>query len=531
MASKKETPRQKMISVMYLVLTAILALNVSQEILDAFVVIDKGLENTNRNFVKHNEELYAQFELAKTVDPNRVTPCWKKAQRIREEANALTDFIEKIKVKLISKTEGISEQMADTLQLANIDKKDDDDVATYVMIGNSEDGSAGASRELKNKINTYRSLLNNYILPTDREKVEINLDTQDPPKNEDNQNWEMYNFSERPLVACITILSKIQNDVKTAEAKAVDYLLKQVDKGSLKFDTVAAKVIPRSNYVLLGEEYKADVFLAAFNKTRNPEMRIGKFNTRTHTFEGPADALPVERGLGKYAIKTTREGIVNYAGVIKIVSPSGEEMSFPFQSEYIVAKPALTVSADNMNVFYAGLDNFVSVSVPGIPNERLQVSIINGNIHSMGNGKFMVKVMDGVESIISAVATTESGEKRNMGSMKFRVKRVPKPSLKYAGLTDDGTLSKQEIKNNSGVIAYYENFLFDAKCKVTSFTLSIMTRGSIEDYDVTSNMFSVKLKERLDQLKRGDRLMFSNVKVLGPDSKTVKANGFIVKVK
>lgn len=520
-----------MISMMYLVLTAILALNVSKEILDAFVVIDKGLESTNKNFGKHNEELYAQFELAKTIDPNRVTPGWEKAQRIRKEANELTAFIEKVKVTLISKTEGISEQTADTLQLANVDKKDDDDVATYVMIGNSEDGSAGASSELKNKLNTYKALLSNYILPADKAKVEINLDTQDPPKNDDNENWEVYNFSERPLVACITILSKIQNDVKAAEANVVDYLLKQVDKGSLKFDTVAAKVIPQSNYVLLGEDYKADVFLAAFNKTRNPEMKIGNFNTSTNTFEGPSDALPVERGLGKYAIKTTREGIVNYAGAIKVVSPSGQEISFPFKSEYIVTRPALTVSADNMNVLYAGLDNPVSVSVPGIPNERLKVSIINGNIRSLGNGKFIVKVMDGVESVVSAVATTENGETRSMGSMKFRVKRVPKPTLKYAGLTDGGTLSKSEIETNAGVLAHYENFVFDAKCKVTSFTLSIVTNGSVEDYPLKSNMFDENLRQRLKRVRRGDRLMFGDVMVLGPDNRTVKASGFIVKVR
>lgn len=532
MAGKNETPRQKMISMMYLVLTAILALNVAREVLDSFIVIDKGLENTNKNFTKHNDDLYAQFDLAKSVDPNRVTPNWKKAQIIKKEAATLTDFINKLKIKLISKTEGVSEEVADTMQMINIDKKDDKDVATYIMIGNKEDGSNGTSRELKDKLNGYRSMLENNILPMDKKKVEISIDTQDPPKNDNNDNWEVYNFSERPLVACITILSKMQTDIKTAESNVVDYLLKQVDKGSLKFDTVAAKVIPQSNYVLVGEEYKADVFLAAFNKTRNPEMKIGNFNPATNTFDGPAAALTVERGLGKYNVKTTGEGIMSYSGSIKVVSPSGQEMVFPFKSEYIVARPALTVSADNMNVFYAGLDNPVSVSVPGIPNEKLSVSINNGSIKPLGNGKFNVNVMNGTESSVSVVANMENGEKRNMGFVKFRVKRIPKPTAKYGGLIEDGSLSKSEIQNNIGLVANYESFLFQAKCKVTSFTITIGSASSgFEEHEMKSNMFDQPTKDRLRRLRRGDRIIFSDIKVLGPDGVTVKASSLTIKVK
>jgi len=531
MAGAKETPRQKMISMMYLVLTAILALNVSREVLDSFVVIDKGLQSTNKNFDKHNQDLYAQFDLAKGVDPNRITPNWQKAQEIKKSAASLTSFIENLRTTLIAKTEGIDEKVADTTKLINVDGKDNTDVPTHVMIGKNEDGSAGSSRELKDKLNAFRSQLTNYVLPADRKKVEINIDTQDPPKNGENDNWETYNFSERPLAACITILSKMQNDIKTAESNVVDYLLKQVDKGTLKFDTVAAKVIPVSNYVLLGEEYKADVFLAAFNKTRNPEMKVGKFNPLSNSFEGPSDDLTVEKGLGKYSVRTTREGIMTYGGAIKVVAPSGQEMMFPFQSEYIVARPALTVSADNMNVFYAGLDNPVSVSVPGIPTERLSVSIKNGKIKPLGNGKFMVNVNDGIESDISVMANMENGENRNMGTVKFRVKRVPPPSVKFASLTSDGAITKGEIDATIGPIANYPNFPFNAPCKVVSFTLSVITNGPVEDYPLNTNIIPPNVKERLKRLRKGERVMISEVRVLGPDSRVVSASGLTIKVR
>lgn len=531
MAGKNETPRQKMISMMYLVLTAMLALNVTREVLDSFVVIDKGLEATNKNFEKRNDELYAQFDLAKNVDPNRVKSNWEKAQLVKKEAANLNAYIDQIKNELISKTEGVSEQVADTLQMERIESKDNTDVSTFIMIGNKEDGSNGKSRELKNKLQAYKKMLDEYILPADRKKVEINLDTQDPPPNDENANWEVYNFSERPLVACITLLSKFKNDIKTAESNVVDYLLKQVDKGSLKFDTVAAKVIPQSNYVLLGEEYKADVFLAAFNKTRNPEIRIGNFDEKTKAFIGSSDALNVERGLGKYNVKTTREGMMSYAGSIKVVAPSGEEMMFPFKSDYIVAKPALTVSAEAMNVFYAGLDNPVSISVPGIPNERLAVSISNGKIASKGNGKFMVKVMSGTEAKISVTAAMENGEKRNMGISTFRIRRVPKPTVKYAGLVADGTLTRSEMENASGVLANYENFVFDVPCKVLSCTVSFISSAGVEDYDLKSNIFTEPLRLRIKRVRRGERMMITNVKVSDPTGGAVTASGLTVKVR
>jgi len=519
MSGKNETPRQKMIGMMYLILTALLALNVSKDVLDAFIVVNNGLENTNKNFTAHNDELYAQFNLAKSVDPVRVTPNWEKAQNVKKQAAGLISYIDDIQNKLVAETDGVSKQIADTLQMANINSKDNYDIPTNIMIGSAEDGSNGLSHDLKNKLVGYKKLLSNYILPLDRKKVEIGIDTENPPKNDNNENWEVYNFSHRPLVASITILSKLKNDVKNAESTVVDYLLKQVDEGSLKFDTVAAKVVPQSNYVLLGEEYKADLFLAAFNKTKNPEIEVG------------SSKINVQRGLGKYNVRTSKEGMVSYSGTVKVVAPSGKEMIFPFKSEYIVARPALTVSADNMNVFYAGLDNPVSVSVPGIPNERLSVSIDNGKIKPLGNGKFSVTVMSGTQANVAVVATMENGEKRNMGTSTFRVKRIPKPTARYAGLTADGNLSKSEIEANQGVIAFYEGFEFKATPKVSNYTVTVMSGGNAEDFPQSSNMFDVKLRNRISKLKRGDKFYINEIKAVGPDLIPVKLSGLMIKVK
>ncbi|MBA3970932.1 MAG: gliding motility protein GldM, partial [Bacteroidetes bacterium] len=487
MASAKDTPRQKMIGMMYLVLTALLALNVSKDILDAFIVVNKGLENTNVNFTDRNDALYSLFDLAKSVDPVRVTPNWKLAQDVKKRSEELTGYINKLQKELIAKTEGVDQSVADTIQLGRIDNKDSYDTPTNIMIGNSEDGSAGASRELKNKLNEFKSKLTEYILPQDRTKVKVGINTEDPENSEENENWELYNFYNRPLVASVTILSKLKNDVKNAEATTVDYLLKLVDVGNLKFDTVAAKVIPQSNYVMLGEEYKADVFLAAFNKTKNPEINVGDYNEATKTFTGTPNAINVERGLGKYTAATTREGIVNYSGTVKVVSPDGKEQIFPFKSEYIVAKPALTVAAENMNVVYRGLPNPISVSVPGIPTEKLTVSATNAVLTSKGNGKYEVKPnADGTVNV-SVTATLENGEKRNMGSQVLRIKRIPKPNAKFAELIESGSLNKGTITVQRGLIAFYPSFEYDATPKITSFSMSILGGGISEDFTSNNN--------------------------------------------
>lgn len=531
MASAKETPRQKMIGMMYLVLTALLALNVSKDILDAFVIVNKGLENSNINFKERNEQLYAQFDMAKTIDPVKVGPSWELAQKVRKQSAEISGYIDELQKKLVAETEGLEKSVADTLQMQNIEGKDSYDRPTYIMIGDSEDGSAGASRELKNKLVDFRTKLTDYILPADREKVKVDINTDDPQYSEDNENWELYNFSDRPLVASLTILSKLKNDVKNAESLVVDYLLKQTDVEVMKFDTIAAKVVSESNYVLLGEEYKAQVFIAAFSKTKKPEIMIGDYNETTKSFDGIPNAIPVEKGLGRYITKADKEGIMTYSGTIKTRSSTGKEVTFPFKSEYIVARPMLTVSADKMNVVYLGLDNPISVSVPGIPTEKLTVSATNASLVSTGKGKYDMKVRQGPEVNVTVSATMENGEKKNMGTMTFRVKRVPKPIARYGELTENGKMTKNLIEAQQGLIAFYKDFEFKATPKVTSFSMSILAAGgTAEDFTSNSNMLTPAMKSRLSRLRKNERVVFEDIKAVGPDQLPVPLSALMIKV-
>lgn len=506
-----------MIGMMYLVLTALLALNVSKDILDAFVIVNKGLENSNLNFSERNEKLYAEFDLAKTVDPVLVTPNWKKAQDAKKESEQLVAYIDELQKQMITETEKVEKSVADTLQMQNIENKDKYDIPTNIMIGDSEDGSKGASRELKNKLIRYREQLTGYIQPADRKTVKVDINTDDPTTSE--ENWELYNFYDRPLVACLTILSKLKNDVKNSESLVVDYLLKQTDGEVMKFDTVAAKVVPQSNYVLLGDEYKADVFIAAFSKTKKPEITIGE-NIK----------LDVKNGLGKYTVKADKEGIVDYEGMIRITSAKGKESVFPFKSQYIVARPSLTVSADAMNVLYRKLDNPISVSVPGIPNEKLSVSATNATLKATGGGKYIINASGGNTVDVNVYAMMDNGEKKSMGTMSFRVKNIPKPKAKFGDITDTGVMSKSKAETQAGIIAQYDNFEFNIISKVKSFKMIVFTPSGIIELESPNNMLTAKMKEQIHLLRKNSRIMFEDIQAVGPDGVQVQLSPVTVKI-
>ncbi|MCA6363341.1 MAG: gliding motility protein GldM [Bacteroidetes bacterium] len=532
MASGKQTPRQKMIGMMYLVLTALLALNVSKEILDAFVTVNAGLENTGAGIDRDISALYAEFDARKSVDPLRVGGNWKKAQEARRLSKALNSHIDQLKRRLIRETEGFANHEEDTIRLQFVEAKDNYDIPTNILVGTAEDGSNGEAHVLKQKLNEYQSKLLGLLEPETRKSVNLNIDTRDPVNEPELKTWEMKTFYHSPLAASVALLSKIQDDVKSAESDVVDALLRETEADIIPFDTVAARIVAQSNYVLLGENYQADIFLAAFNKTLKPQIYLGDYDPATGKMRGSFDSVNVERGIGKYLVPASSEGIKQYNGVINMRTPKGQLMQFPFQSEYIVARPALTVSADKMNVMYAGLENPISVSVPGIPNEKLRVSIDNGVLTPKGNGQYIVTKPKTGFANVQVIAEID-GKTRNMGSMKFRVKPLPKPVARLSCLSaPGGTITKAQLLACPGVIPFYDpNFEFDAKARVVSFTVEIPgASGASSSFNSGNASFPDAAKQNFSKLKRGDRVTLTNIKALGADGNVVTLEDITYKI-
>jgi gliding motility-associated protein GldM len=517
MAGKNESPRQKMIGMMYLVLTALLALNVAKEILDAFVLVNDGLQATNRNFQQKISHQYAAFEKALLLDEKKVRPFHEKAKNVKARSEEMMAEIEALKKELVTITEGLPKETGDTLSLKWVGKKDNFDIPTQILIGNSEDVSRGKAFALKQKINAYKEFLFSILDPIDRPNMDLGLDTRDPVNSPTNENWELYNFYHLPLVAVVTNLSRIQNDIKKAESDVVEYLYKKVNADDFVFDTIVAKVIPRSNYILMGEEYRADVFLAAYNTTKNPEIRAGFLQGKSQSPGLNPDPIPVEDGTGKFIFKANKEGLQKWGGAITIENSNGEKKSYPFESEFLVARPSASISPTLMNVLYMGIPNPLSVSVPGIPSEDLIVSIDKGGISKNGSEYIASQLTPGFANI-NVSAKMENGKTMPMGSMKFRVLLLPRPVVRFGnhlGLLTPLSLIKKEGKLTG---AYPDGTAINASPEVKSFTMVVPGPGGVEQsYESKTGYLTDDMKKILDVLKNGTRVYFENVVVEGPD--------------
>lgn len=505
MAGYKETPRQKMIAMMYLVLTALLALNVSVEIIEAFVVVNHSIENTNENLKVKMDEAYARFEQQNLLNETKVGPYWAKANEARALSQELISFIESSKHEVVAKSEKVSLEEAKKLPLGQIESRDKYDVSTNYFIGNSQDGSAGVARELKNRIEQYKKDIVALVPPASQGSIKLGMDTDGPfhDATGKEQNWEMHNFYHMILAANVTFLSKLVADVRNAESDVVRTLFNSVSADDYKFDNVAAKVIPSSRLVLQGDTYEADIMVAALDSKQNPEVTIG------------GREIPASGGIAKYTAGASSTGLQTYRGTIKVKGPDGEAKEYPFEESYFVMAPSLSVAASKMNVFYANVDNPVTISASGIPEAQIQASISTGTIRRDGKG-WVVRVPIGQKATVT-VTHNDGKASRRMGASDFRIKRVPDPKAFIAN-TDGGQVQKSMLLASRAIIPRMpEDFDFDLNFEIVSFRFVGVRGGDYKEYPGTGNMLTQDMQTFISSSKRGERIWIEDIMARGPD--------------
>jgi len=509
-----------MIGMMYLVLTALLALNVSKQILDSFVVVNESMVTTNQNFATKLDNSMSKFKIQYQLNPNKVGPYWEKAQKAQQLSNKLLNYVDTLKFEVIKKTEKFETiQEAWNMNLAQSNRKDNFDTPTNFFIGQSHDGTTGRGADLKAAIDKYREEMLNLVDPKYRETFKIGLDTKGPfyDLNGNKQNWQMHNFFHTILVATVTILNEIKAEVLNAEFDVVNNLYASVSAEDWKFDEIKAKVIPKSSYVFLGEEYQAEILVAAYDTKQNPNVKY-VFGADTLTPANYKGATPLEGSNGVVIIKlpASSEGLKKFAGVIKIVSPMGDTMAFHFKDEYIVARPALTISPTKMNVFYVGVDNPVAISVPGGP-ERVTPSITVGKIRPDGQNWVVYDLPKNVREAVVSVTAVFSGKAKNMGSMTFRLKRVPDP-IATTGGKSEGVISRSLLLASPYLVAEMPaGFDFDLKYTVVSYTFTTYVSGDINETRVQGNRFTPEIVKLIQNAKKNTRIWFEGITVKGPD--------------
>ncbi len=530
MAHGKETPRQKMIGMMYLVLTAMLALNVSAEVLDAFGAVDHGLRKTAKNYTEKNQVLYSDFNQQYVQNEIKVKPWKDKADEVKRRSDELFEYIQDLKKEIIADNgqgdieDGVITEEGEIIN-ENIEGKDGSDAPSRVLIGPNMDGKAF---ELKKKIQEYREYLVSLVDEDDLtviHSLEINLETNDPPPSKDGERkvWEVKYFSHMPLAAVMPLLTKMQVDIRNSESEIVQYLYNQISAGSIPFNKLEATVIPNTSYVLQGNEYLADVFIAAVDTTAPPIVLIGRYDSTLtdegiykYKMVGSYDTCEVINGRGKFSSMGSGLGKQTWGGLIKLMGPDGNYITRAFKREYQVAKPNLVVSPTKMNVFYVGVENPVSISIAGVAGNKISPSITNGSIRKQRDGDYIVLPKRPGNSLISVRAEID-GVKKNMGTAQFRVRGLPDPVVKVAN-KKGGKIQKNVLAAQTGVFAVMENFEFDLEFKITQFTVSTTDRGGYTiDAGTKGNIFTKAQRSLIKNLRRTQRLNIEDIKAVGPD--------------
>jgi gliding motility-associated protein GldM len=495
MAGGKETPRQRMIGILYLVLLGLIALSVNDSLLDAFKNITDSLSTSTTNVNSGVDATFSSFEATKLKDdPIKAKPIYDRAKKASGYARDLESYINELKTALAKQGGGINESSGDLEGRASVD------ISPRFMI------NGGKATELRKKVNETREKLLSLLDAKERITVKFSLSTIDPQrKGGVSKTWEEANFGDGiPLAAAMTALTKIQADAKNAESEMVKKILGKMDQAEINLDQFAAVAVAPTSYVIQGQPYTAEVFLTASSSTLKQTINVGGAN------------LPIREGKGVYTVNTNREGMFSWVGSLTVIGTDGKPKTYRTpEQKYQVARPSAVVSPDKMNVFYIGVPNPVSISAPGIPKEKLRVSVSSGSM-SGANGRYTFTSNTPTPVIVN-VSAEVNGKVQAIGSSNFRVKRIPDPVVRFAG-KDRGTLSAAAIRAQNFVAAVLEGFDFDAKFTIVRYTLLVAKpRADVIVVQGNGNSLEGSAKAAINTVTPGTRIIFDNVVAVGPD--------------
>ena len=512
-----ETPRQRMIGMMYLVLTAMLALNVSTDILNGFQMVDDSLFSSISSTEDRNKNIYAVLEQQKNDKPEKYTIPYQEAMEMKQRSDSLFNFISKFKRDMAVLAIGekkVSEHNYNTgYAVRGLAGTSNLDVTGQYGI------NEGHGVELQKKVEEYRDYLLGILAkntnPMDQSMIHKMTDqfnmlfTCDSLYNNHEQKmdtWVNGMFDGMVLNATITVLSKMQNDIRATEGQMVQYLMGNADAMDLRVNKLQAYIIPKSDYVMRGAKYSAQIILAAVDSTQRPEYYIegNRINDQ-----------------GLYEVVASGSGVRKFRGQIAVQSNTGEKQFLPFESEYTVGEPNATVSNTDLNVVYRGYDNHFSISVPGVSDDQITATCDGGSITKNGK-EYIVKPGNGTELRIHVLARM-NGNNQPMGEYKFRIKPLPKPSafvVVNGNVHEDVKIPRSLVINPDCHLEanYGKDGLLNVNFRITDFMI-MCPDGNIEG---KGNKFTAKQMDSIKKLKKGDYINIVNIRAAAPSGAEIK---------
>ncbi len=498
------SPRQKMINLMYIVLLAMLALNVSPDVLNGFTIVEDNIRRSTASTASDNAAMYRNFDEQMKANPVKVREWFEKARRVRAMSDSLYDYAEELKRAIVLHSDGAKGNIHDILN------KDDLEGSTYVMLN----PTSGQGRKLYDAINDYRRKITAMI--TDKDEIAVvskNLATVVPRReNTLGKNWQQYMFENTPTAAAVALLSKLQNDVRYAEGVVLHNLVSNIDMKDIRVNELDAFVIPNSNTIVQGGKFSARIIMAAVDTTMRPSIYVGGRKVASN---------------GIYEFTCGSTGDFNFSGYIEMQNGQGNIVRRNFTQKYTVVAPSATVSADLMNVLYAGYNNPMSVSAPGVPLNKIGVSMTGGTLQPNGNGKYIARpAAVGTDAVITVTANME-GRNVEMGKFTFHVRKLPDPTAFIAFNDEKGNanqykggrpLSKATLMGTHGIGAAIDDGLLNIPFRVLGFeTVFFDNMGNAVPEISNSSSFTERQRNMFRMLSRGKRFYITRVKAVGPD--------------
>lgn len=497
-------PRQIMINLMYIVLTALLALNVSAEVMNALFMIDESIKETNELVTEENDQLLA--DVTKQADAYPQFKIYQEqAEKVKQTAQKLDDFIDELRTILIEEAGGLDKNERPV-------KKDDKDITTRILVNNKK------GFELEEMVkNTRISLLE--IIEDEVAKARFNqnlpLKINEIPTDAEQKNWVDFTFKQMPLAAVLPLLSKFQNDLKVSEATLLKHFLGKTGL-TRKQDAFTPVIAANKSYVIKNEPYEADIFLGSYSST---------VDNLTVSVDG--QPVTVRNGKATFKVNPSNLGIKKHRAKISLRDPlTGEIESFTKQFEYEVGERSATISADKMNVLYVGVDNPLSVSVAGVPSNQIRVSGEGVNVSKVSGGKYTTK-----PSRTGNAKITISGGGLQPTTFDYRVKKIPNPIVKI-GTANGGNIKAAVFKAQRGIIPHLENFDFEARCNIGGFEMARVPRsGDAIIYENRGGGYDARAKRIVNQATRGDVFYFSKIKCKCPGDQVYRdLNGMVFNI-
>ncbi len=496
--SLPKEPRQKMINMMYLVLTALLALNVSAEILNAFKTVDGSLGNANRTIDEKNASIFKSFQ-KKLEDPKSADKAkiWMpKAQQAQTLSKTLFEYIEQLKQEL--KVEAKLDPKTGDFRM------DDIDAPTRLFVQAKKDGGKEKGAELLKKLTEFKAqlLAIDPEIATEYAKI-LPIDLSVPKtQSEGNNDWSSAYFRMTPAIAAITMLSKFQNDIKNSEAMVVDFCHRKVGEVEVIYDQFKVFAGTNSQYLMPGQELQITAGIGSFSSKAQPSVSV----------DGSSVAIGAD---GAALYKTTVGGPGSYTKkvVINFVKPDGTRGTENKDVQYTVGSPTgISVSADAVKVLYIDLDNPISIQGGGVGAERVQANINNGSLANNGNGKYTARPETPGKATINVTVDGKATP------FEFRVKNVPSP-IAMVGANEGGRVPANVIKAQVGVRADLRDFVFEGvKFDVVGFTV-YATGAGFPNPGISPNggaYFNEDSKRILNKLQPGSTLVIDEIKAVGP---------------